>query len=135
MGFFSGRATFTRFQVAGHAPKIFGPEHLAKIAENTAGRQRLASANGVEAGWAAGDHILDTRFDLAKNIIDDMLFFALRIDMPKIAGRLAQGLLSSRLGSPHRGKPERPAQLPPEARSQGIGRANAWNTKRKTAAF
>jgi hypothetical protein len=88
MGFFTGRATFTRYQVTGRAPKIFGPEHLTKIAENMAGRQRLASADGVEAGWTAGDHILDTRFDLAKNIVNDMLFFALRIDTHKLPGDL-----------------------------------------------
>ncbi len=80
MGFFSGRTTFTRFQVNRAAPKLFGPDHLEKLAEHMAGRQRLASADGVEIGWTAGQHILDTRFDLAKNIVNDMLFFALRID-------------------------------------------------------
>ena len=88
MGFFSGRPTFTRYQISGRAPKVFGPEHLEKLAENMAGRQRLASADGVEAGWTAGDHILDTRFDLAKNIVNDMLFFALRIDTQKLPGDL-----------------------------------------------
>lgn len=88
MGFFSGRVTFTRFQVAGGAPRLFGPNHIQKLAEHQAGRQRIASADGVEIGWTAGDHILDTRFDLAKNIINDMLFFALRIDAQKLPGDL-----------------------------------------------
>jgi recombination associated protein RdgC len=88
MGFFSGRVTFTRFQVDKSAPRIFGPDHLAKLAEQQSGRQRIASADGVETGWTAGDHILDTRFDLAKNIINDMLFFALRIDVQKLPGDL-----------------------------------------------
>ena len=88
MGFFTGRATFTRFKVSGPAPQLFGPDHLARLAENMAGRQRLASADGVEVGWTAGDHILDTRFDLAKNIINDMLFFALRIDQDKLPSDL-----------------------------------------------
>jgi hypothetical protein len=88
MGFFSGRATISRFQVAGEAPTIFGPEQLARLAEHMSGRQRLASADGVEIGWSAADHILDTRFDLAKNVINDMLFFALRIDQNKIPGDL-----------------------------------------------
>ena len=88
MGFFNGRATFTRYQVSGKAPKMFGPDELAKLAENAAGRQRLASADGIEIGWTAGGHILDTRFDMAKNIINDMLFFALRIDQQKLPSDL-----------------------------------------------
>ncbi len=88
MGFFSGRVTCARFQVTGASPRIFGPDHLAKLADHQVGRQRLASADGVETGWIAGDHILDTRFDLAKNIINDMLFFALRIDTQKLPGDL-----------------------------------------------
>ncbi|MCE9533885.1 MAG: hypothetical protein K8T89_22570, partial [Planctomycetes bacterium] len=88
MGFFTGRVTFTRFQVINTAPGIFGPDEIAKLAEHMAGRQRLASADGIEVGWTAGGHILDTRFDLAKNIINDMLFFALRIDVEKLPGDL-----------------------------------------------
>lgn len=88
MGFFNGRATFTRYKITESAPKIFGPDHINRLAENAAGRQRLASADGIEVGWTAGNHILDTRFDLAKNIIDDMLFFALRIDTQKLPSDL-----------------------------------------------
>jgi len=88
MGFFSGRVTFSRFQVTGKAPAIFGPDQLARLAENMAGRQRIASADGIEAGWTAAEHILDTRFELAKNIINDMLFFALRIDEQKLPSDL-----------------------------------------------
>jgi hypothetical protein len=88
MGFFTGRVTFMRFQVAGPAPNLFGPEHLERLAEHMAGKQRLLSADGVEVGWTAGQHILDVRFDMAKNIINDMLFFALRIDAQKLPSDL-----------------------------------------------
>jgi hypothetical protein len=88
MGFFSGRVTFARFRVAGHAPGMFGPEDLDRLSAHSIGRQRLASADGVEAGWTAGDHILDTSFDLAKNIVSDTLHFALRIDAQKIPADL-----------------------------------------------
>jgi len=88
MGFFTGRVTFTRFQVTGPAPRLFDQVAIEKLAENQAGRQRLLSSDGVEAGWSAGGHILDTRFELAKNIINDMLFFALRIDTQKLPGDL-----------------------------------------------
>ena len=88
MGFFSGRASFQRFRVLGAAPRQFGPEHLERLSEFQAGRQRIASADGIEVGWAAGDHILDTDFELAKNIINDTLHFDLRIDTDKPPGDL-----------------------------------------------
>src|SRR3954454_19444340 len=89
MGFFSGRLTCARYRVAGAAPRDFGPEHLDKLDANAIGKQRLVSADGVQAGWTAGDHILDTRFDLAKNIVNDALHFCLRVD----STRLPSGLL------------------------------------------
>jgi hypothetical protein len=88
MGFFSGRLTATRFRVAKRPPRSFGPDHLDKLQVHAVGKQRVASGDGVEVGWTAGDHILDTRFDLAKNIVNDTLHFALRIDQQKIPGDL-----------------------------------------------
>jgi hypothetical protein len=88
MGFFSGRLTCLRFKVAGRGPRTFGPEHLEKLAAHAVGQQRLASADGTAAGWIAGDHILDTRFDLAKNVVADTLHFALRIDTQAVPNDL-----------------------------------------------
>lgn len=83
MGLLSGRVTFLRFHVSGRPPKTFGDEHLARLAEFRAGRQKIASADGVEVGWSAGEHVLDTDFDLAKNVISDALHFELRVDSQK----------------------------------------------------
>lgn len=88
MGFYSGRATFARYRVDGPAPRLFTEEHLARLAEHAAGRQRMLSADGVLAGWTAGAHILDTRFDYAKNVVNDQLAFALRIDTVKLPSDL-----------------------------------------------
>jgi hypothetical protein len=88
MGFFSGRVTFARYRVNGRSPRMFGPEHLERLRAHAIGRQRVAGADGVEAGWTAGDHILDTSFDLAKNIVNDVLHFCLRVDTLKIPGDL-----------------------------------------------
>src|SRR5207244_7095302 len=88
MGFLSGRVSFVRFRVSGRAPRMFLPEHLEKLGEHAIGKERVASADGVEAGWIAGDHILDTRFDLAKNVVNDTLQFALRLDVQKIPSDL-----------------------------------------------
>jgi len=88
MGFFSGRVTMMRFRVDGPNPGTFGDEHVERLNEHRAGRQRIASADGVEIGWTAGDHILDTDFELAKNIINETLQFELRIDVDKMPGDL-----------------------------------------------
>ena len=88
MGFYSGRATFARYRVAGRAPRMFTEDHLAKLAEHAAGRQRMIAADGVETGWSAGDHILDTQFELAKNIVNDQLYFCLRTDTVKLPSDL-----------------------------------------------
>jgi hypothetical protein len=88
MGFFSGRVTFLRFRVDGPRPDLFGPEHLERLAGHALGRQRTADKDGVEAGWIAGDDVLDLGFDLAKNVVHDALQFSLRIDTQKLPGEL-----------------------------------------------
>jgi hypothetical protein len=88
MGFFSGRVSFLRFRVNGPSPGLFGPEHLERLAAHAIGKQRVAAGDGVEVGWTAGDHILDTTFDLAKNVVDDTLHFSLRLDAQKVPADL-----------------------------------------------
>ncbi len=88
MGFFSGRVTCARFRVLGHSPGMFGPDHLERLEGRAIGKQRSVDGEGVEVGWIAGDHILDTTFDLAKNIVNDTLHFAMRVDQMKIPGDL-----------------------------------------------
>src|SRR6516165_10337386 len=88
MSFFSGRVTFARYRVNGPSPRLFGPEHLKRLEGHALGKQRVASGDGVEVGWTAGDHILDTSFDLAKNVVNDVLHFALRIDAQKVPADL-----------------------------------------------
>ena len=88
MGFFSGRLTFARYRVDGPAPGLFGPEHLERLAAHAIGRARVASPDGIEVGWTAGDHILDTHFDLAKNVVNETLSFCLRVDQQRVPADL-----------------------------------------------
>jgi hypothetical protein len=88
MGFFAGRVTFLRFKVNGPNPRLFTDEHLARLRKHQAGRQRLTAADGVEVGWTAGEHVLDTDFHPAKNVVNDTLHFELRIDTDKLPGDL-----------------------------------------------
>jgi hypothetical protein len=88
MGFFAGRAAFVRFRVVGPSPGLFGPDHLERLENHAIGKQRVRNADGVEVGWSAGDHILDTSFELEKNIVNDALHFSIRIDAHKIPSDL-----------------------------------------------
>ncbi len=88
MGFFTGRVTCTRFRVDGAPLRTFGIEHLEMLDACALGRQATANSDGSQVGWIAGDHILDTRFDLAKNVVNDTLQFAMRVDEIKIPGDL-----------------------------------------------
>jgi hypothetical protein len=129
MGFFSGRVAMTRFRVASRAKVHFGPEHLESLTAHAIGRQRLASADGVEAGWIAGDHILDTRFDLAKNIVADTLHFALRVDSQKIPADLLRAYTQVELEGLAAGNP---SGLP-SARQKRAARAAARDRLEKEA--
>lgn len=73
MPFLTGRVSYLRFRIASGAPRLFGQDHLDRLYDRRMGRQRLAASDGVEVGWTAGDHILDTDFALEKNIVADAL--------------------------------------------------------------
>src|SRR5207244_2307045 len=109
MGFLSGRVTFARYKIVGPPPGMFGPDHLAALTAHAAGRNTIASADGVQIGWTAGDHILDTRFDLAKNIVNESLHFTMRVDTQKIPGDILRAYyqieLEGRIANNPSGKP------------------------------
>jgi hypothetical protein len=88
MGFLTGRATFQRLRTPGSLAAPFGEDHIELLRQCAAGNQRVAAADGTEAGWAAGDHELDTTFTLEKNVVSECLAFDLRIDTNKLPGGL-----------------------------------------------
>ena len=105
MGFFTGRVTFARYAVKGPSPGMFGPEHLERLQNHAIGKQRVANADGVEIGWTAGDHILDTDFDLEKNVVNDALHFCLRVDTQKIPSDLLRAYAQVELKALAAGNP------------------------------
>ncbi|QDU18469.1 hypothetical protein [Urbifossiella limnaea] len=105
MGFFTGRVSFLRFAVQGDAPRAFGDEHLDKLREHAAGKQAVAAADGVEAGWAAGKSVLDVAFDLEKNVVNDCLTFDLRVDSEKLPGDLLKAYYEADLAALARENP------------------------------
>ena len=97
MGFLTGRSTFLRFRVVGPKPGLFGEDHLDRLRTFEVGRQKIAAADGVEVGWTAGDHILDTDFTLEKNVVSETLHFELRVDIDRFPGDLLRAYYSIEL--------------------------------------
>jgi hypothetical protein len=89
MGFLNGRITFTRYRVSGSSPLPFADDLLETIGAHVIGKHGSTEAtDGVSVGWAGGDHVLDLSFDLGKNVFNDALHLAMRIDADKIPGSL-----------------------------------------------
>jgi recombination associated protein RdgC len=89
MGFWNGRVTFTRYRVSGDSPLPFGDELLERIGQHLIGvHGTSAPADGIASGWAGGDHVLDLSIDLGKNVVDDAIHLAMRIDTDKIPSSL-----------------------------------------------
>jgi hypothetical protein len=89
MGFLSGRITYVRYRVEGENPLPFGEEILEDIQLRAIGRNGGGDPpDGVDIGWSGGDHVLDVTFDPLKNIIEDALHLAIRVDTDKIPGAL-----------------------------------------------
>ena len=105
MGFFTGRVTFLRFAVGGPAPGMFGEEHIDRLKEHAVGRQTVAAADEVEAGWAGGKSVLDVDFDLAKNIVNDALAFDLRVDTERLPGDLLKAYYEADVAALSRDNP------------------------------
>ncbi len=83
MGFASGAVTFKRFAVQGGLLDRVDEDLIERLAAYSINADSIQTADRTCYGWVTGTHILDTRFDLAKNAVADGLHFALRIDTNK----------------------------------------------------
>jgi hypothetical protein len=89
MGFLNGRVTFTRYRVGGDSPLPFDEGILELARQHLIGQHGSAeAADGISTGWAGGDHVLDLTIDMGKNVVNDALQLAIRIDADKIPGSL-----------------------------------------------
>jgi hypothetical protein len=91
MPFLKGNVSFIRLATDLAKPRAFGDAHLECLRTHRAGTQRVAAADGVEVGWAAGDSVLDTDFTELKNVYPDHLLF----DFCAITNKLPSDLLNA----------------------------------------
>lgn len=99
MGFLSGRMSFERFRVTGEAPRQFDSEHVETLEQFSIGQAETASLEAVRAGFLAGEHLLDLQFNLEKNIINDALHFAIRLDTDQIPAAVRRAWLQLELAA------------------------------------
>jgi hypothetical protein len=89
MGFLNGRVTYVRYRVSGGSPLPFDEDLLEQAQLHAIGRRGPADpSDAVAVGWSAGDHVLDLTFDLEKNVINDALHLAIRVDTSKVPAAL-----------------------------------------------
>jgi len=106
MGFWNGRVTFNRYRISGESPLPFGDELLERIGQHLIGvHGSTAPTDGVAFGWAGGDHVLDLSLDLAKNVVDDALHLAIRIDTDKIPSSLLRAYTQIEIDALAQGNP------------------------------
>lgn len=89
MGFASGSVSFRRFAVVGKKkdmPKTIEQDLLDKVAEHLMKPAEFGVPEEVEYGWSGGRHIYDAQVTFDRNVFNDALTFALRIDTNRIPG-------------------------------------------------
>ena len=101
MALLNGSITLERYRVQGDAPQTFGPEHLEVLERFASGpaRSGAADADAVRVGFLGGVHLFDGAFDLEKNVINDALHCAVRIDVNQVPSPVRQAWLQMELAA------------------------------------
>ncbi|HVJ81383.1 MAG TPA: hypothetical protein VNC50_09975 [Planctomycetia bacterium] len=99
MGFLSGRVGFERFYVGGDDDSPLGEKQVKTLEKFAIGSRGALSADGVSVGFLGGDHVLDDVFDLEKNVVNDALVFAIRVDATKPPSDLKKAYLQMEIAA------------------------------------
>ena len=98
MGFLSGPVSFRCFQIEGEARPQFGPGEI-KILEKFAISEIAATAEQPGVGFLAGEHLLDLKFSLEKNVIGEALNCAIRVDTHQVPAAVRKAWLQLELAA------------------------------------
>jgi hypothetical protein len=93
MGFASGSVSFRRFAVIGSEkdmPEIADEKLLETLAGHALKPAEFGGVEEVEYGWSGGRHIFDGQFTFDRNVFNDAVSFALRIDTNKVPGDVSK---------------------------------------------
>ncbi len=98
MGFLSGPVSFQCFQIEGDAKRQFAASDIA-ILEKFAISEIAATAEQPGVGFLAGEHLLDLKFSLEKNVIGDALNCAIRVDAHQVPAAVRRAWLQLELAA------------------------------------
>ena len=115
MGFLSGSATYECFRINSPQPRQFGPKQIEILEKYAINPKEKLSAEQARAGLLAGDHLFDLEFDLEKNVINDVMHFAMRIDTNQIPAAIRKAWLQMELAV---FRAESPGRRPTKAERQ-----------------
>ena len=97
MGFLSGTATFERYWITKDPTSELGEEHIQVLKKFAVGKRETGALEEPKAGYVAGDHLLDTKFAVEKNILGDALHFGIRVDSDQIPSPLRNAWMQMEL--------------------------------------
>jgi hypothetical protein len=90
MGFSTGSVSMRRFAISGDLPKTIDDSLIEALDRHKLAPSDDDSAAEIEYGWSGGRHVLDGRFDFDRNVFNDALSFALRVDTNRVPAELRQ---------------------------------------------
>lgn len=97
MPFLRGSLSFERFSVSNFDTQIFDESHIEAMQNHAAGRVETDSEENVHVGLLGGDHLFDQVFDLGKNVINDAVHAAIRIDSNQVPSAIRKAWLQIEL--------------------------------------
>lgn len=99
MPFLSGSLAFERFSVATPTDVEFTEEHIEKLQAHAAGQFETAAGENTQVGFLGGSHLFDQSFDYGKNVINEALHAAVRIDSNSIPAAIRNAWLQMELSA------------------------------------
>ncbi len=148
MPLLAGTVAFSRFHVHGGSPKRLDDRLLDKLRDQAIGKRRDMHASEEEVGWIGGRHLLDTEFDIEKNVLLDCLHFGMRVDASRIPPDLLHAYTQLELDAllrdhhPAEGRTKRPTRSGDDSsdesaeaasHARGNGRARQFAKLKKQA--
>lgn len=97
MGFLSGSVTCERYWITKDPTPELGAEHISILEKYHIGASSAESPDQPRVGFLGGAHLLDTVFDLEKNVIGDAMHFGVRIDTNQIPSAIRKAWLQMEL--------------------------------------
>ena len=80
MGFASGRVSFRRYRVCGPHPGTLDEQLVNALRRHAFTEGSAPAADGIETGWIAPTHVMDTQLTVSKMSVGRFLHLAMRLD-------------------------------------------------------